>query len=82
MTAALKQVQPTLRELDLNVGVYSGEVADEVEYIKICPVRGQLGSLREFSRLRKLKAPIVTLLAWDGRRANCHSGLRRWCPQG
>jgi hypothetical protein len=31
----------------------------------ISPVRGQLGPLKKFSRLRKLKAPIVTLLGWS-----------------
>jgi hypothetical protein len=64
LTAGLQQVQPTLRELYLSVGLYS-DVAEEVECLKICPARGRLGSLRGFSRLRKLKAPIVTLLGWS-----------------
>ena len=64
LTAALQQVQSTLRELDLSVGLYS-DAAEEVDYLKIWPVSGQLGPLREFSRLRKLKAPIVTLLGWS-----------------
>ena len=41
------------------------DAAEEVEYLKIWPVKGQLGPLREFSSLRKLKAPIVTLLGWS-----------------
>ncbi|KAN0072853.1 hypothetical protein V8E54_008967 [Elaphomyces granulatus] len=64
LTSALRQVQPTLRELDLSVGLYS-DAAEEVDYLEIIPVRGQLGPLREFSRLRKLKTPIVTLLGWS-----------------
>ena len=62
--AALKQVQQTLRELDLTMNLYN-DAAEEVEYLKIWPVKGQLGPLREFSSLRKLKAPIVTLLGWS-----------------
>jgi hypothetical protein len=31
----------------------------------VFPVSGQLGPLREFSRLRKLKAPIAILLGWS-----------------
>jgi hypothetical protein len=46
------------------VDVYS-DAGEEVEYSEIIPVRGQLGPLREFSRLRKLKTPIVTLLGWS-----------------
>ena len=64
MTAALQQVKTTLRELDLSVGLYSNFV-EEVECLKISPVKGQLGPLQEFSCLRKLKAPIVTLLGWS-----------------
>jgi hypothetical protein len=62
LTAALQQVQSTLRELDLSMSLYSD--VHEVDELAICPVSGQLGPLREFSRLRKLKAPIVTLLGW------------------
>jgi hypothetical protein len=54
----------TLRELDLSVGLYS-DAAEEVDYLKIIPVHGQLGSLWEFSRLRKLRISIVTLLGWS-----------------
>ena len=64
MTLALQQVQTTLRELDLSVGLYS-DAAEEVDYLKIIPVYGQLGSLWEFSCLRKLRIPIVTLLGWS-----------------
>jgi hypothetical protein len=46
------------------VDFYS-DAAEEVEYSEIISVRGQLGPLREFSRLRKLKTPIVTLLGWS-----------------
>jgi hypothetical protein len=63
LTAALQQVKTTLRELDLSLGLYS-DFAEEVEALQISPVKGQLGSLREFSQLRKLRAPIVTLLGW------------------
>jgi hypothetical protein len=63
LTAALRQVQSTLRELDLNVALYS-EYAEEVDQLRRWPVSGQLGPLWEFSRLRRLKAPIVTLLGW------------------
>jgi hypothetical protein len=62
--AALQQVQSTLKELDLSVDLYS-EAAEEVEQRTIWPVSGQLGPLRGFSCLRKLKAPIVTLLGWS-----------------
>jgi hypothetical protein len=61
LTAALRQVQSTLRELDINMSLYS---LDDYEQLPILPVSGQLGPLREFSHLRKLKAPIVTLLGW------------------
>jgi hypothetical protein len=64
LTAALQQVKTTLRELDLSVGLCS-DFAKEVEWLEISPVKGQLGPLREFSCLRKLKAPIVTLLGWS-----------------
>jgi hypothetical protein len=63
LTAALQQVKTTLRELDLSVGLYS-DLDEDVDEPPISPVKGQLGSLREFSQLRKLKAPIVTLLEW------------------
>ena len=46
------------------MGLYSNAAAEEVDDLEICPVNGQLGPLREFSRLCKLKAPIVTLLGW------------------
>jgi hypothetical protein len=46
------------------VDFYS-DAAIDVECSDIIPVRGQLGPLREFSRLRKLKTPIVTLLGWS-----------------
>jgi hypothetical protein len=46
------------------VGIYS-DCAAENDYFEITPVRGQLGPLQEFSRLRKLKTPIVTLLGWS-----------------
>jgi hypothetical protein len=61
LTAVLQQVQSTLRELDLSVDLYSKEVND----LDICPVSSQLGPLRGFSCLRKLKAPIVTLVLGD-----------------
>lgn len=38
--------------------------AEEVEFLKIRPVRGQLSPMRG-SRLRKLEAPIVMLLGWS-----------------
>jgi hypothetical protein len=60
----LQQVQLTLRELDLNVSLYSSCNDQELGGFKISPVKGQLGPLQEFSRLRKLRAPIVTLLGW------------------
>ena len=41
------------------------DFAEEVECLEISPVKGQLGPLQEFSCLRKLKAPIVTLLGWS-----------------
>jgi hypothetical protein len=62
--AALQQVQSTLRELDLGLGVYS-EASGEIEDLDIWPVNGQLGSLRVFPSLRRLKTPIVTLLGWS-----------------
>jgi hypothetical protein len=40
----LQQVQPTLRELDLNVALYS-QFAEEVDDFNISPVKGQLGPL-------------------------------------
>ncbi|KAN0074771.1 hypothetical protein V8E54_007382, partial [Elaphomyces granulatus] len=64
LTAALLQVKSTLRELDLSVDLYN-HLADEVDYVKVRPVSGQLGPLRELSCLRKLKAPIVMLLGWS-----------------
>ena len=64
LTAALQQVQRTLKELDLGLSVYS-EAAEETEDLVIYPVIGQLGSLREFPSLRKLKAPIMALLEWS-----------------
>jgi hypothetical protein len=64
LTAALQQVQSTLRELDLGLGVYC-ESSGETDYLDIRPVSGQLGSLRKFPSLRRLKAPIVTLLGWS-----------------
>jgi hypothetical protein len=64
LTAALQQVKTTLRELDLSMGLCS-DFAEEVECLEISPVKGQLGPLQEFSCLRKLKAPIVTLLGWS-----------------
>jgi hypothetical protein len=66
LTKAVEQVKHTLTELDLSVNVYS-EQAEEIECIELPsdPVIGQLGSLWKFSRLRKLKAPIVTLLGWS-----------------
>jgi hypothetical protein len=65
LIAALQQVQLTLRELDLSLTLYSSCRDHEVDYFEISPVEGQLGPLQEFSRLRKLKAPIVTLLGWS-----------------
>jgi hypothetical protein len=65
LLTALRPVQSTLEELDLNVYLYS-KYAEEVTLVDwILPGSGQLGPLREFSRLRKLKAPIVTLLGWS-----------------
>jgi hypothetical protein len=64
LTKALQKVQSTLRELDICVGVYSN-VSEEVEFLDIRPVRGQLDPLQGFSRLCKLKAPIVMLLGWS-----------------
>jgi len=61
---ALQKVRPTLRELDIRLEIYS-DFAEEVEDLSIWPFTGQLGSLREFSRLRKLRAPIVMLLGWS-----------------
>jgi hypothetical protein len=61
---ALQKVQPTLRELDISLDLDS-EFSEEVEQLEIWPFPGQLGSLREFSRLRKLRAPIVMLLGWS-----------------
>jgi len=61
---ALQKVRPTLRELDIRLEIYS-DFAEEVEDLSIWPFPGQLGSLREFSRLRKLRAPIVMLLGWS-----------------
>jgi hypothetical protein len=61
---ALQKVQPTLRELDISVDIYS-DAAEEVEYLNIRPVCGQLCLMQGFSRLRKLKAPIVMLLGWS-----------------
>ena len=61
LTATLQQVQSTLTELDLSANIYS-EAGLHVEFLnELQPVSGQL-ALREFPRLRKLKAPIVTLL--------------------
>ena len=60
MTAALQQVQSTPTELDLSANVCS-EAGLHVEFLnELQPVSGQL-ALREFPRLRKLKAPIATL---------------------
>ena len=65
LMTALRQVQSTLVELDLSMYLYS-EYAEEVEDLMyVFPVSGQLGPLQEFSRLRKLKAPIATLLGWS-----------------
>ena len=61
---ALQKVQPTLRELDISVDIYS-DAAEEVEFLNIRPVCGQLCLTQGFSRLRKLKAPIVMLLGWS-----------------
>ena len=61
---ALQQVQPTLRELDLSIDLYS-KCSEEVDDFNILPVKGQLSSLQGFSHLRKLKAPIVALLGWS-----------------
>jgi hypothetical protein len=61
---ALQKVQPTLKELDIRLEFYSN-CADDVEDLRIRPSPGQLGSLREFSHLRKLRAPIVMLLGWS-----------------
>jgi hypothetical protein len=58
------KVQPTLRELDIGVEIYNDD-AEEVEFLKIRPVRGQLSPMRGFSRSRKLEAPIVMLLGWS-----------------
>ena len=64
MTATLQQVQSTLTELDLSANIYS-EAGLHVEFLnELQPVSGQL-ALRGFPRLRKLKAPIVTLLGWS-----------------
>ena len=64
LTAALQQVQSTLTELDLSANIYS-EAGLHVEFLnELQPVSGQL-ALREFPRLRKLKAPIATLLGWS-----------------
>ena len=65
LTAALRQVQSTLRELDLSVELYSDAAPDEVDSVNIRPTNGQLGPLRELSCLRKLEAPIVMLLGWS-----------------
>ena len=65
LTAALRQVQSTLRELDLSVYLYSTYALQVEDIDYIFPVSGQLGPLREFSCLRKLKAPIATLLGWS-----------------
>ena len=64
LMAALQQVQPTLRELDLSLSLYSSCNDQDFDSFKIS-VKGQLGPLQVFSRLRKLKAPIVTLLGWS-----------------
>ena len=65
LMAALRQVQSTLRELHLSINLFS-EYTEDVEELRwIFPVSGQLGPLEEFSRLRVLKAPIVTLLGWS-----------------
>ena len=61
---ALQKVKPTLKELDIRLEIYS-DFAEEVEQLSIWPFPGQLGSLREFSCLRKLRAPIVMLLGWS-----------------
>jgi hypothetical protein len=64
LTAALQQVQSTLTELDLSVNIYS-EAGRPVEFLdELQPVSSQL-ALREFPRLRILKAPITTLLGWS-----------------
>ncbi|KAN0083193.1 hypothetical protein V8E54_002281 [Elaphomyces granulatus] len=65
LIAALQQVQLTLRELDLSLTLYSSCRDHEVDCFEILPVKGQLGPLQVFSRLHKLKAPIVTLLGWS-----------------
>jgi len=65
LMAALQQVRPTLRELDLSITLYSGCGDHDVDCFNISPVKGQLGPLQKFSHLRKLKAPIVTLLGWS-----------------
>jgi hypothetical protein len=65
LTAALRQVQSTLRELDLSVYLYSTYALEVEDIDYIIPVSGQLGPLREFSCLCKLKAPIATLLGWS-----------------
>ena len=70
---ALQKVQPTLRELDIGVDIYN-DAAEEVEFFKIRPVRGQLSPMQGFSRLRKLRAPIVMLSPGEL--------PRKWCPQG
>ena len=60
LTAALRQVQSTLSELNLTT-----TLTTDSEELTIFPVSGQLGPLQEFSRLSKLKAPIATLLGWS-----------------
>ena len=61
---ALQKVQQTLMELDISVEIYS-DIDHEVESLDVRPIRGQLSSMRGFSRLRKLKAPIMMLLGWS-----------------
>ena len=53
----------TLEHLDLRIQLYS-EDAEEVEGIRITPVRGNLCSLSQFTNLRTLRVPFAMLLGW------------------
>ncbi|KAN0083337.1 hypothetical protein V8E54_002425 [Elaphomyces granulatus] len=78
---ALQKVQQTLMELDIGVEIYS-DIDHEVECLDVRPIRGQLSSMRGFSRLRKLKAPIVMLLGWSPGDLPLRQGLAEVVPAG
>ncbi|THC93213.1 hypothetical protein EYZ11_007318 [Aspergillus tanneri] len=74
LMVSLQYVQNTLEGLELRASLYS-PYAEEVEYYNICAVEGHIGSLENFSSLRKLKAPIAMLLGWLPDQAPCLSRI-------